>query len=556
MPRLLNGLASFEGTGVMPRFLILDDGWQHTNVNDRHNGEQWSGRLTSFNANFKFSDLYAPVEKPDAEAPLTVVGGKTSLKRKRSAAEDAAALAEAEDADFNVDSEHSLLQVVQQVKAQTGIRYLLAWHAFTGYWGGVQPGNGSATANGNVSDAATKAAAANGSNASNGSNGSSSSSSSDSDNRIIVRRKSKDAAGGAEVVKKPTNGAANGQGAASGVSLLKEDYGTAIAFPELNAPLYRMARSGALDSEPFKVQGVGLVHPQRASDFFDHYHRTLHDFGVDGVKVDVQSVVPLLRHTDASSWQVTTAFHRGLQSSVGRYFGHAPQAAAAVPAKEIAAGEFPIIHCMCHSQATLLSILALYTSPPSLCKAPAAPVPVGDGAGAGAGAGVVDSRGGSSAAVSVVRGSDDFYPTEPLSHGPHIFVNAINSLLMSYVGLHDWDMFQSAMAGRHAVMHAAARAISGGPVYVRYTHTSCTFIYLHELLLHEYTHSPTSLIAAAATAPGSTTARCCSSWRSRAAGFPAAFAMHTQSSSTCCTTRSERWGCRCCCRTSTQRAHW
>lgn len=27
---------------------ILDDGWQHTTVNDHANGHQWGGRLTSF----------------------------------------------------------------------------------------------------------------------------------------------------------------------------------------------------------------------------------------------------------------------------------------------------------------------------------------------------------------------------------------------------------------------------------------------------------------------------------------------------------------------------
>ena len=38
---------------MQPRFLILDDGWQGTNVDDKMNGQQWGGRLTSFYANFK-----------------------------------------------------------------------------------------------------------------------------------------------------------------------------------------------------------------------------------------------------------------------------------------------------------------------------------------------------------------------------------------------------------------------------------------------------------------------------------------------------------------------
>jgi len=65
----------------------------------------------------------------------------------------------------------------------------------------------------------------------------------------------------------------------------------------------------------------------------------------------------------------------------------------------------------------------------------------------------------------VVRGSDDYWPNDPASHGPHLFANAMNSMLISHVGLQDWDMFRTDF-GRTSHMHAAARAISGGPVYV------------------------------------------------------------------------------------------
>ena len=55
---VLGGLSSFQGTGVTPRFLILDDGWQGTTVDDQANSFQWGGRLTSFDANFKFEETY------------------------------------------------------------------------------------------------------------------------------------------------------------------------------------------------------------------------------------------------------------------------------------------------------------------------------------------------------------------------------------------------------------------------------------------------------------------------------------------------------------------
>ncbi|KAF3928351.1 Alpha-galactosidase [Orbilia brochopaga] len=64
-----------------------------------------------------------------------------------------------------------------------------------------------------------------------------------------------------------------------------------------------------------------------------------------------------------------------------------------------------------------------------------------------------------------LRNSDDFFPHTPDSHPWHIFANAHNALFTSRLNvLADWDMFQT----RHdwAGYHAAARCISGGPVYI------------------------------------------------------------------------------------------
>jgi hypothetical protein len=79
------------------------------------------------------------------------------------------------------------------------------------------------------------------------------------------------------------------------------------------------------------------------------------------------------------------------------------------------------------------------------------------------------------------------WPQDPASHGPHLFVNSLNSLLFSQVGLHDWDMVRTMIRintshiidvncrklshrvyfheqfqtnqGKPSYMHAAARAI-------------------------------------------------------------------------------------------------
>lgn len=64
----------------------------------------------------------------------------------------------------------------------------------------------------------------------------------------------------------------------------------------------------------------------------------------------------------------------------------------------------------------------------------------------------------------LVRNSDDFFPEVPASHPWHVFCNAHNSLFTQHLNvLPDWDMFQT----HHpwASFHAAARCISGGPIY-------------------------------------------------------------------------------------------
>ncbi|KAL9110570.1 MAG: hypothetical protein Q9227_004928 [Pyrenula ochraceoflavens] len=65
----------------------------------------------------------------------------------------------------------------------------------------------------------------------------------------------------------------------------------------------------------------------------------------------------------------------------------------------------------------------------------------------------------------LIRNSDDFFPDVPTSHPWHVFVNAHNALFIQYLNvLPDWDMFQTAHP--YGAFHAAARCISGGPVYI------------------------------------------------------------------------------------------
>lgn len=65
----------------------------------------------------------------------------------------------------------------------------------------------------------------------------------------------------------------------------------------------------------------------------------------------------------------------------------------------------------------------------------------------------------------LVRNSDDFFPEVPTSHPWHIFTNAHNALFTQHLNLiPDWDMFQT--VHDYSGFHAAARCVSGGPIYI------------------------------------------------------------------------------------------
>ena len=65
----------------------------------------------------------------------------------------------------------------------------------------------------------------------------------------------------------------------------------------------------------------------------------------------------------------------------------------------------------------------------------------------------------------LVRNSDDFFPEIPASHPWHVWANAYNSIFMKHLNvLPDWDMFQT--VHDYSEFHAAARCVSGGPIYI------------------------------------------------------------------------------------------
>ena len=147
-------------------------------------------------------------------------------------------------------------------------------------------------------------------------------------------------------------------------------------------------------------------HPDSYEAFYDEYHHTSAAAGADGVKIDAITWIEACGKGRGGRVAMMQEFLRAAEKSVARYFN----------------GD--AIWCSSCSNDFLFN-----------------------------------TKGG-----GVVRTSTDFFPNKPETHGLHIYANAINTLFMGAFVRPDWDMFQSAL-GAPSAFHAAARAISGGPVY-------------------------------------------------------------------------------------------
>ena len=150
-----------------------------------------------------------------------------------------------------------------------------------------------------------------------------------------------------------------------------------------------------------------LVDPRQMTRFYNEFHQTLKAGGVDLIKVDGQSA--LTEFTRAHFGRVSSmrAYQQALQASAVRHF------------------EGGLIHCMSNG------LDVAYQLEQTL----------------------------------VWRNSDDFFPRKNSSSQQiHVHTNALNNLWTGAFALPDWDMFQS--HNRWAEFHAAARALSGGPIYV------------------------------------------------------------------------------------------
>jgi len=155
---------------------------------------------------------------------------------------------------------------------------------------------------------------------------------------------------------------------------------------------------------PFQKRS--LVHPEDIGRFFDDYHRLLRDQGVDMVKVDNQASLDHFSTREVPPTATMRAYQYALQDA------------------ELAHFQGESLHCMSHTTDAVLHLRS----------------------------------------ATVWRSSQDFFPLKPETQGLHIFDNAFNSIWVQTFALPDWDMFQTTHPA--AAFHAAARAMSGGPIYV------------------------------------------------------------------------------------------
>ncbi|CAA7409828.1 unnamed protein product [Spirodela intermedia] len=163
-----------------------------------------------------------------------------------------------------------------------------------------------------------------------------------------------------------------------------EQYSPAMKFPEISPGVE--GNEPGMKTDPLTVQGLGLVDPKKVYQFYDELHSYLAAAGVDGVKVDVQSILETLGGGLGGRVELTRMYHQALDASVRKNFP-----------------DNGIIACMSHSSD------ALYHSKQT----------------------------------AVVRASDDFYPRDPVSHTIHIASVAYNSVFLGEFMLPDWDMFHS-----------------------------------------------------------------------------------------------------------------
>ncbi|KAJ2312253.1 hypothetical protein IWW54_002195 [Coemansia sp. RSA 2705] len=175
---------------------------------------------------------------------------------------------------------------------------------------------------------------------------------------------------------------------------------------------------------------VWLISSKSVHRFYDDFYSWLSEQGVTFVKVDYQAAFESLDsyadkpsdESRASIADMHTAHYDAMEQAALRHFG---------------AGS--IIYCMAQSPHLISRTLRRQQL-------------------------VADNA---ATEHALFRNSDDYFPDVAASHSWHIYCNLANTVwsrCLDKVFVIDWDMFQPGRA--ESRIHAAARMVSGGPVYM------------------------------------------------------------------------------------------
>lgn len=139
--------------------------------------------------------------------------------------------------------------------------------------------------------------------------------------------------------------------------------------------------------------------------FFEAYHSHLAKCGVDGVKIDNQASLSFQSSGFGGRVKRFNQMRTAVNKTTKKYFDN------------------NLITCMAHAQEIFFN----------------------------------------SKENNITRASDDYFPNVPESHTLHLYTNAMTATWFGHFLWMDWDMFLTEhAAGKY---HAAARAVSGGPIY-------------------------------------------------------------------------------------------
>ncbi|MBQ9481715.1 MAG: hypothetical protein IJU84_06100 [Clostridia bacterium] len=194
-----------------------------------------------------------------------------------------------------------------------------------------------------------------------------------------------------------------------------EKYG--VKREKFNIP-QRFLKTAAADGDNFNAtvgenfypmniayEDTGLVSQDMAGEFYSDFYKSLKEQGADGVKVDAMTWIEAFAEGKGGRVKMMKTLLFAMQNAADENFG----------------GE--VINCSSCSNDFFLNI--------------------GNG--------------------SVTRTSGDYMPDKNTENEIHIKTNAFVSFWTDPVIVPDWDMFET--GSKWGGYHAAARAVSGGPVY-------------------------------------------------------------------------------------------